>query len=123
MSYETNFWGRVTIDPPLSLEERAEFAARMEWDWGSSAPPQVTGRPSAPCHWACSAEGDAIEWDGIAKFYDYERWMTLLIDDFFEPRRHVLDGSIRCSGEAEDDESTLSVTKSVVTVALHAPIW
>lgn len=105
MGYTTIFDGRITIEPPLNLQEAAylnKFAhtRRMEREHGpyyvdgGSVEGQAheaditnynrpsAGQPGLWCQWVPTHDGTALEWDGGEKFYDAEEWMIYLIDHF-----------------------------------------
>jgi hypothetical protein len=105
MGYTTEFEGRITIEPPLSVEEIAflnKFSntRRMNCKQGPyyvdrggfagqdndpeiidyNNPPE--GQPGLWCQWVPTDDGTAIEWNGAEKFYNSEEWMQYLIDHF-----------------------------------------
>ncbi|WP_370973963.1 hypothetical protein [Amycolatopsis sp. cg9] len=107
MGYTTDFYGEVTIDPPLNPQEIAylqrfsdsrrmhrsqgPYYANPGNDWGQSGtgilnynePPQQ--QPGLWCHWVPTEDGSAICWDGAEKFYDSAEWMAYLITTFLQP--------------------------------------
>ncbi len=123
MSYETHFWGQFEIAPALPSDVVAELSSRIATDWGHAASQSISGRPDAPCHWEPAPDGRALRWDECAKFYDYERWLRVLIDEFFAPRGHVLNGSVRYSGEGDADEGIIRVEANRVMLAELPPTW
>jgi hypothetical protein len=106
MGYSTDFYGSVTVDPPLDEAEIAYLqkfsgSRRMDRtegpyyvDGGSgsrgqdkpgnvidyNSPPE--GQPGLWCQWVPTEDGTAIEWDGREKFYDANEWMEYLIVHF-----------------------------------------
>ena len=121
MSYETHFWGTLKLNRPLGSEGRTAFEAfitQPEEPVGSAA-----GRPEAPCRWELTDDGTALQWNGVAKCYDYEPWLRHIIAEFIKPRGLQLNGKIRFSGEADADEGEIRVIYNKVTVRSVAPAW
>lgn len=159
MGYTTDFSGSIAVEPPLTTAEvdylnRFSRSRRMRCvqgpyyvdrggfmgqDSGSdvldyNAPPD--GQPELWCKWVPSADGTAIEWNGVEKFYNGAEWMRYLIDHFVgsdpianevgaDPRRptfigHVLNGEIEAVGEDPDDRWKLIVRDNRVYVARGA---
>ncbi|MFI6029499.1 hypothetical protein [Amycolatopsis magusensis] len=107
MGYTTDFFGEVTIDPPLNPQEiaylhRFSESRRMHRAQGPyyanpgnnrgqsgteildyNAPPQQ--QPDLWCHWVPTEDGSAICWNGAEKFYGSAEWMAYLIDTFLKP--------------------------------------
>lgn len=108
MGYHTEFWGSVTVDPPLNDAEIAYLTAfsetrRMDRREGPyfvggsgefgqgrdsdiidyNRPPR--GQPGLWCQWVPTSGGTEIEWDGGEKFYDSVEWMEYLIEHFLKP--------------------------------------
>lgn len=104
MGYTTEFYGEVTVTPPLNEAERTylrrfsetrrmfrangpyylgtgQFGQDEEPDvWDYNRPP--AGQPGLWCQWVPTADGTGIEWDGGEKFYDAPEWMAYIIDHF-----------------------------------------
>jgi hypothetical protein len=80
----------------------------------SQNPPR--GLPDRFCHWRPTADGQAIEWDCMGKFYDYEGWLLTLIDDFLYPWGYSLNGEVKWQGEMDDDYGVLIVQDTTVTI-------
>jgi hypothetical protein len=108
MGYTSEFYGSVSVTPPLNAAERAylhKFAEtrRMDRERGPyfaddvgdfgqegasdirdhNSPPE--GQPGLWCQWIPTNDGSAIEWDGGEKFYESTKWMAYLIDHFLKP--------------------------------------
>ncbi|MFF4344599.1 hypothetical protein ACFY00_32320 [Kitasatospora sp. NPDC001540] len=155
MGYDTTFTGRVAVAPPLNAHEVAylrKFARsrRMDRDRGPyfvegtgfmgrghdpdvrgyNTPP--AGQPNLWCKWEPTADGTAIAWNGVEKFYDAAEWMAYLVEHFLRPGAraaggpgfegftfdHVLDGVIDAQGEEPDDTWQLVVRANGVSVAV-----
>jgi hypothetical protein len=84
----------------------------------SSEPPK--GQPGLWCQWEVTADGGYLQWNGTEKFYDYVEWMRYLIEHFFAPWGHVLNGAMDWQGENEDDTGVITVIDNVVTTT---PLW
>lgn len=113
MGYNTEYYGRVEIEPPLNEVERQYLKAfsesrRMQrvggpyavepkdshiWNNPNRAyPPEVIeynyppeGQPGLWCNWEPTEDGTALEWNGQEKFYDGPEWMEYLIEHFLKP--------------------------------------
>lgn len=79
-----------------------------------NSPPN--GQPGLWCQWVPSEDGSAIVWDQGEKFYDYDKWITYLIENFLKPWGYVLNGSVDWEGEDSDDTGTLLVTNNKLHV-------
>ena len=121
MSYETHFWGTLNLNHPLDDAGRAAFDVFITRPTATTA--SGGRRPEAPCRWELTADGASLQWNGIAKCYDYEPWLRHLIADFMKPRGLQLNGKVRSSGEAEADEGEIRVIYNKVTVRNVAPAW
>jgi hypothetical protein len=111
VGYTTEFDGFITIDPPLSEQERAYLlkfsdSRRMMRVNGPyyvdgsgfggqgrdndvlsyNTPPE--GQPGLWCKWTPNHDGTAIIWNKAEKFYNAEEWMKYLIDHFLS-KTHI----------------------------------
>lgn len=123
MSYCTSFWGHFTITPPLGGSELAELRARLDADWGKPGSLEDRSRPVSSCHWEPAASGARLCWDGAENFRDYDVWLRYLIEHFFAPRGHTLDGEMHYSGEESDDRGILHIARNRVTVEPITPAY
>lgn len=107
MGYTTEFYGEVTVDPPLNDAEVAYLvkfneSRRMKRGKGPyfvegtgymgqdedadveeyNYPPD--GQPGLWCHWRPSSDGTKIAWDGGEKFYFAAEWMEYIIGHFLK---------------------------------------
>lgn len=108
MGYTTEFYGQITIDPPLDADEIAYLTKFSESRrmlctqgpyyvdrggcMGQNSGPEVldhnrppAGQPGLWCQWVPTADGTAVEWDGGEKFYDAAEWMAYLMGHFLAP--------------------------------------
>lgn len=72
-----------------------------------NSPPER--QPGLWCQWVPSEDGTAIVWDGVEKFYHYDRWLAYLIEHFLAPWGFLLNGSVIWQGENDGDQGTLRV--------------
>ena len=117
MGWNTDFYGRFTLDRPLSAEHKAildEFADTEHHD--ALGKPGSDGKPPHwYCQWVPTEDGSGIEWDGNEKFYYFEEWMEYLISHFIKPWGYVLNGSVRWIGITFETEGVLSVLDNRLT--------
>lgn len=114
MGYTTDFFGAMTITPPLSEAEikfLKQFADTRHCQnataspstaqelYGVGAPvrkacgtPQPVdinqppeGIPSLYCQWVPNDQGTKIVWDGGEKFYEASAWLGFLVEHFLKP--------------------------------------
>jgi hypothetical protein len=110
MGYTTEFDGFITIQPPLSEEERKYllkfsdtrrmlrvngpyFVGGSGFKGGDDSdvlsyntPPE--GQPGLWCGWIPNHNGTAIIWNKVEKFYHSTEWMRYLIDHFLS-KTHI----------------------------------
>lgn len=80
MGYTSEFYGEITIEPPLNGDEIAFLTAFAE--------ERHEDDPAAPgiwCQWVPRAFGSVLAWDEGEKFYNAAEWMAYLIDHFLKP--------------------------------------
>ena len=108
MGYDTKFQGTLKIEPalPLHLERKLSAFSRERHD---------NSFPSIYCQWVPSGSG-LLKWDGKEKFYEYEKWIEFLIDNFLKPNGHVLNGHIFYRGDKFEDAGVIEVENNHVTV-------
>ncbi len=107
MGYNTDFWGSISITPPLNeheinyLRQFAECDPEATTTGPYSVAPRDDGAdadqaspagispaqdaPSSACQWIPSDDGTELEYDQQEKFYDSTIWMAYLIDTFLKP--------------------------------------
>lgn len=125
MGYNTDFSGRVAIEPPL---DQVQVLFLRDFASHDHRETEYEDTPGFYCQWVPTKDGAALEWDGSEKFYDSVEWMRYLIDNFvaggvhkhFTETRKV-NGAIMASGDDPDDVWRLIVTDNVVTV--ERPSW
>ncbi len=106
MGYTTDYFGEVSVEPPLNqaeIEYLDSFARsrRMDRELGPyfvdgrdegpgpdkiydhNCPP--VGQPGLWCQWVPEHNGTVIQWDGGEKFYNAQEWMKYIIDHFLKP--------------------------------------
>ncbi len=67
------------------------------------------GQPGLWCKWTPNKAGDAIEWSGMEKFYDYGEWLIYIIGHFLQPWGYKLSGVVEWQGEDHKDRGFLIV--------------
>jgi hypothetical protein len=70
--------------------------------------------PGFWCDW--ETDGRKLFWNGSEKSYGMDKWLVLLIDKFFKPHGHVLNGRIFAQGENPGDTWIIDVQNNVVNV-------
>lgn len=86
-------------------------------DYNRSADTQ----PGLWCQWIITTNEDFkdkeiqeftgyLEWDGGEKFYEYDKWLKYLIENFFIPMGFELNGAVRCVGEDSSDATYIVVS-------------
>ncbi len=154
MGYSTIFYGQISFEEELSPQEvdfftrwqqtrrctrddptgGVYFAAEdpnYSADYGAQnslnilnagTPPD--NQPGLWCHWTIGADNKSICWDDGEKFYNYEKWMSYIIEHFFGEnpiakllfpeefgflKGHVLNGHIFAEGRDRDDVCKIEV--------------
>lgn len=72
-------------------------------------------QPSLWCGWTINNQ-DELVWSGINNFYEYEKWLNYLIDNFFSPLGYVLNGRAMFQGDTSYDKGEVIVVNNSVTV-------
>jgi hypothetical protein len=85
-----------------------------------SEPPQ--GQPWLWCHWAPTADGQALAWNGREKFYYDTEWLEYLIAHFLKPWGYILTGAVHWQGQDPSDRGTLYVANNQVICLPDAAI-
>lgn len=116
MGYTTEFSGKVTISPALSLEDYKYLEALSQNDQRDKGPWQVPGKAEAGhyfCQWSPSEDGTSLAWDGNEKFYHSAGWMRYIVEDYLAPMGYVCNGEIEAQGEDMSDRWLLRVQDNV----------
>ena len=65
------------------------------------------GMPSFYCQWIPTEDRKGIEWDGGEKFYNAEKWLRYIIENYLKPWGYVVNGTVEFEhGEPEYDSNT-----------------
>lgn len=72
--------------------------------------------PSLYCTWTPSAEGNAIEPDGMDKPYDYIPWIVFIINNFLKPKGYELTGVVEWQGEEPEDFGKIKIKQNEVHI-------
>jgi hypothetical protein len=76
-------------------------------------------QPGLWCKWAPTADGNAIEWNGTEKFYNYIEWIHYIIDHFLKRWGVVLNGTVNWYGEDRDDVGAIIIQDNVLVNAIE----
>ena len=118
MGLNTNFYGRFSLDRPLTPEHRVileEFTDTEHEDEEGRL--GLDGKPpTLYCQWVPTEDSAGLEWDGAEKFYYYGPWLEYLISRFFRPWGYTVNGTVRYAGLTEGVEGTISVQGDQVVV-------
>ena len=153
MGYSTDFDGEFTITPKLSSDDNTfltkfshtrrmarnvgveyghegEFYVDGSGDFGQekddtiidfNRPPNT--QPGLWCEWIPNDNGDALEWNGGEKFYNYTDWLQYLIGNVMTPRGYTLNGEVFWNGEYNDDFGKIVVLNNVMTVKVGRRVY
>lgn len=113
MGYTTDFDGSFKLSRVLTVEEKKILDDFSEERHGGNLDAYL-GYPGFWCDWVPTEDGKGIEWNGTEKFYDYEKWIQLIIDTYLTPWGIKLTGRVRYQGEEIGDHGTVSVVKGKV---------
>ena len=113
MGYTTEFEGKISVDPALTLDQFNlinDLKDSEDWRKGN-------GQPGGWCGWRPAKDGTGILWDDSEKFYYSVEWMQYIIDLLPE---HQFSGEIAAQGEEMSDRWILQV-KHRMAVKLDHP--
>ncbi len=116
MGYNTDFFGEIELDRPLTVEHRNALEALATGEAPADS-------PGSWCQWGPTENGTAIEWDGNEKFRDYEEWLAYILDSFIKPWGYVANGEIEWHGDEWDDIGRLCVADNVLTIKQGAIVF
>ncbi|KAL9647047.1 hypothetical protein ABK040_016522 [Willaertia magna] len=71
-------------------------------------------QPSLWCQWCYNKEENALEWDGIEKFYYYVDWIVYIINVILKPEDFIVNGKVNYIGEDTNDFGVIIVKDNVV---------
>lgn len=111
MGYSTDFSGKIMIEPPLTPEQVETINKFCEERHGGPIDLDE-GVPGFWCDW--ETDGQSIYWNGSEKSYSMDKWMRLLIREFFSKWGNVLNGRMLAQGEESGDRWTLDVQNNDV---------
>jgi hypothetical protein len=69
-------------------------------------------QPGLWCDWII--EKNKLKWDGREKFYDYDLWLSYLVNNFFGPSGYLLNGQISFQGEDFEDKGLITFIDNVI---------
>jgi len=98
MGYNTDFYGRFQIKPPLSKSaiEKLDKLSVERHDLKS-------GMPGYYCNWVVGSDGSILEWNEGEKFYNYVEWLEYICKEIINPIGSFLIGTILYKGDEIDD--------------------
>lgn len=74
-----------------------------------------TGQPPYSClRWEYHTEDNTIRADDIEKFYCYQEWITLLVEEVLAPRGYIVNGTVRYENRADRYEGYDSETDEYI---------
>ena len=115
MGYSTDFDGGIAIEPALSEEQVAWFNKFCDERH------EEAGNPGIWCDLQVNEEGDELSWNGSEKTYNLDGWVAYHIKNYFRPKGHVLNGTLRAQGEDPDDMWRLIVRDNRVSSQALVP--
>lgn len=105
-----------------NLGEDGAFYVGGEGDFGQDKDDSIidynrapSGQPGLWCQWYMP-DNVTVEWDGGEKFYEYTKWLSYLIKNFFIPAGYILNGEISWFGEDEDDRGKIEVIDNKIFI-------
>jgi len=115
MGYQTDLFGEFRTSRPLTVAEKKTLEDFAEERHGGNTEADKD-KPGLYCQWVPNPDGDAIEWDGGEKFYNYIEWIEYLIKHFFEPWGVKLNGEVDWEGEESGDLGKIVIKDNVVQI-------
>jgi len=114
-------WKELCYKGDLGAE--GEYLAIYSEDFGQEHTPDIidynrqpSTQPGLWCDWIVSDDLESIEWNGMEKFYDYDKWLIYIIDNFLKTNGYILNGEVEFQGEDEDDSGYLIVEDNNVSI-------
>lgn len=110
MGYTTDFSGEFKLNKKLTTKN-------YEWlrDFAEETHSERE-YPSYYCQWIPTEDKLHIAWDQAEKFYSYIEWIEWLIENFFKPKKYILNGEVEWHGEASDNIGRIVIKDNVVTL-------
>ena len=112
---------RVAVNLPVG-EQGGYFVGQAKNNYGQDHDDSILdyngapkGQPGLWCQWVPTEDGEAIEWDGGEKFYDYVGWLRYIIANFLQPWGLTLNGRVTWEGEDRSDVGTIVVKDNEVS--------
>lgn len=112
IGYNTDLYGSIDFDKALTDEQAAEFQEFCNKDHRNESYSPSYGYW---CQYELQPGNQSFAWDGGEKFYNYEEWIKILIEQLFKPWGITLNGVMQWSGEEADDNGYIYVTNNEVT--------
>jgi len=109
---------RKKVGLPVGIEGEFFVGKTVGKDNGiiSNGQPPKT-QPGLYCQWVPTSDGKGIEWDGGEKFYEYEKWLVYIINNFLIKWGYTLNGKVSLTGEDETKSGgAIKVVNNKVTI-------
>lgn len=116
MGYHTDFSGEFRLTPVLTPEQVKVIQAFNEARHEEQEQEELGLDYSYYCQWTTDDAGATLFWDQGEKFYDYIRWLAILIEKFFEPWGVSVNGEVIWEGEDSSDLGKIIVKDNEVTI-------
>jgi len=129
MGYTTEFKGKIDFDRMLTVPELRELEDMEDYSLQDEQFKKYAETwPESYNQWKPTKDGNALEWNGGEKFYDYTEWLKWLMANYFTPRDIKCNGEMTWQGEEIGDIGKLTVkdnevveTKLEVTGMVECP--
>jgi hypothetical protein len=109
MGYNTVLKGSFSIDKPLKPEHKEIFEHIYKKAHNSNI------MPSKFCQWKIDSEGQNISWDGIEKFYHFEKWIAFIVT-ILEPMGYKINGKVFWIAENKGDVGTIKIKDNSIKI-------
>lgn len=117
MGYTTDFEGKLDFSRVLTVTELRELEDLEDYQLQEQQfSKYADNHPDSYNQWKPTKDGMALEWNGGEKFYEYVEWLEWLIDNYFKPKKIILNGVLRYQGEEIGDVGRIEVKDNVVDV-------
>jgi len=113
VGYTTEFSGRLTIDPPLDIEQ-VEIINDFCNERHAGPVTPFPGMPGIWCDWEVSEDGDKLYWNGSEKSYYMPEWLRYLVDNYFKKWGRTVTGRMLAEGEERTDVWILDIKNDVI---------
>jgi hypothetical protein len=109
MGYTTEFTGQFDLN--RQMDSFTIWDKLHEWSENPKNNP-INGY----CQWEFTDDRKHIKWDGNEKFYEYQEWLQIIIDQLLLPNNYTLTGQVEFQGEEVDDHGFLYIENNKVLI-------